>query len=273
MAAQIVFGSVDAYGAKRSSDEVRIIREMLAEDIELFGRDSGVDERAVRELKSEQPEIQWAVLQRGPVRSAANPSAALVGRIRDAKRGIAAGRSATAPMGPPAIMSADGPLSDVDKFIMENRVDQSAASSLQAEAADVQKIILSQGPLVNCSNPSGALMGRIRAARKGDLAYKPNAAAATPAQAPAAPLALGGLTAADSGAATSSVDMGRLAADAAKAIEMLSYGGAAQPDASAGAGAAAAPAGVGAAPANVEDARLQQEALKAIQMLNADYID
>jgi len=81
-APQPVFGSVDAYGNRRSSDEVRIIREMLEEDIRVFMSDSGIDGPAARELLSEQPEIQFAVMQRGPVRSAAAVEALGRGRRR-----------------------------------------------------------------------------------------------------------------------------------------------------------------------------------------------
>lgn len=171
------FGAVDAYGARRTTDEIRIIREMLEEDVAFFMRESGVDGPASRELMAEPPEIQWAVMQRGPVRSAANPSAALIGRIRDAKNGLSrGGGGGVTPSGlPPAIISAEPgkPLSEVDRFVMENRLDTSAQTALRSEPMDVQRTVLGQGPLVNCRNPAGALMSRIRAARTGQTVYRP----------------------------------------------------------------------------------------------------
>lgn len=270
---QIVFGSVDAYGHKRSVDEVRIIREMLDEDVSRFVTESGIDGPAARELRSEAPEIQWAVMQRGPVRSAANPSAALVGRIRDAKHGITRFGGVAAPAAlPPAIVNPDPdkPLSEVDRFIMENRLDQSAASTLKAETAEVQRTVMQQGPLVNCYNPSGALMGRIRAARNGQVAYRPAAAAVgLPPANPLPPqhgqgmLALPGMQGApalmDNGMMGGGIGDDRLTQEAMRAIQKLGGDNG---------GAAHAPGPVTAC-ASVEDSRLNEEAMKAIQMLNA----
>lgn len=206
---------------------------MLEEDVGRFMTESGVDGPAARELISEPPEIQWAVMQRGPVRSAANPSAALIGRIRDAKNGMhrfGAG-AAVAPMLPPAIINAEPgkPLSEVDKFIMDNRLDQSAASSLKGENADVQRMVIQQGPLVNCRNPSGALMSRIRAARTGQQVYRPSMLvpallppAAMPALTAGVPVVVGNM---GGPLACASVEDSRLNEEAMKAIQMLNAGG------------------------------------------------
>jgi len=288
------FGAVDAYGARRSPDEVRIIREMLEEDVALFTRESGVDGPASRELLAEPPEIQWAVMQRGPVRSAANPSAALIGRIRDAKNGLSRGAGVTPSGLPPAIVSVDPgkPLNEVDKFVMENRLDTSAATALRSEPADVQRTVLQQGPLVNCRNPAGALMSRIRAARTGQTVYRPALPVTPGAQRPAVlqpvipgtqaqsqgshgvlpppllpvlqpglqpqtqPQTMLALPAAPGDAAAPGASPGTVLVGTAPA-------GAAPPD-------DAALAGTGpASMATVEDARLNEEALKAIQKLNA----
>lgn len=300
MAAEIVFGHADGYGAKRSADEVRIIREMLDEDIARFVTDSNIDAPAANELKSEPPEIQWAVLQRGPVRSATNPSAALVGRIRDAKRmKLAGGASGLPPLAgaglsPGAASGGAGggtaderALTDLERFVMENRLDQSAARSLKAEALEVQRTVMAQGPLIKCYNPSGALMGRIRAARLGQRAYMPSAG--TPAL----------LDGPSSGGTAAPIDE-HMSEEARKAIDKLQGhsgpgaggggcgGGAvppalalengAPPPSSGGAGAGGVGGGSGGersgngaaavAPSSIEDAQLQEEALKAIKSLN-----
>lgn len=306
---QVVFGHMDFYGQPRSPDEIRIIREILDEDVNRFVAESNIDAPAARELKCEPPEIQWAVLQRGPVRSASNPSAALVGRIRDAKHGLGGGRfgqhavAAPAPL-PPAIAQADRdkPMSEVEKFIMENRLDQNAGQSLRVEPPDVQKMVMGQGPLINCYNPSGAVMSRIRSARVGQLAYRtsqppgnapaplppgalpPGAVppAGTPALMAPPPLMQTGMPppgAAATGTAPALMD-GKMNEEAAKAIQRLNaeatkaagqQGPATAPAAQAGTGPAS---GQGAGQivkcATDEDTRLNEEAMKAIQMMNAE---
>jgi len=129
--------------------------------------------------------VQLAVMDRGPLLSCVNPSGALVGRIRDAKRGVLTGRYGGAPPqmpsapmlpvlppNPEATRSATFiSLTDIDKFIAENQLDQSAVTSLRAEAPEVQAKVLAMGPLVNALNPSAALMGRIRSAKIGVQTY------------------------------------------------------------------------------------------------------
>mmetsp|Transcript_60018 Transcript_60018/g.152316 ORF Transcript_60018/g.152316 Transcript_60018/m.152316 type:complete len:284 (-) Transcript_60018:47-898(-) len=270
-APQPVFGSVDAYGNRRSSDEVRIIREMLEEDIRVFMSDSGIDGPAARELLSEQPEIQFAVMQRGPVRSAANPSAALIGRIRDAKNGISRGGTG---QGPPAIVSAEPgkPLSDVDRFIMENRLDLSAAASIKSEPESVQKTVILQGPLVNCRNPSGALMARIRAARDGKTVYRPQGQtvgtlAAPPPGASAAP---GPVAIMDAPFLSAGAPSWTAAPAPLPGVLPILQGILQAPSASWQMSSAAAPVQAEKPIANVEDNKLNEAAMKAIAMLNAN---
>jgi len=304
MSAEIVFGPVDAYGFKRTLDEIRIIREILDEDVNRFVADSGIDAPAANELRSEPAEVQWSVLQRGPVRSASNPSAALVGRIRDAKRTKLNGGGALTPIsqpGPPIDLS-DKDLSEVDRFIAENRLDQNASRSLKAEPLDVQKTVMSQGPLTKCYNPSGALMGRIRAARLGQRTYMPGggppAAGANSLpvlmDAPAGGGAAGAmgeearkaierLQAGQSGSATvlpgalpslppplgaPGAGPGELNDDARRAIEKL-QSSVAQHEAQPGAPLPALQGSSSQTFANNEDARLNEEAMKAIQSMSA----
>ena len=56
-------------------------------------------------------------------------------------------------------------LQDVQDFIVLNRLDASAARCLQSEASGIQKAVLGRGVLSGCSNPSSAVMGRIRDAK------------------------------------------------------------------------------------------------------------
>mmetsp|Transcript_47944 Transcript_47944/g.104290 ORF Transcript_47944/g.104290 Transcript_47944/m.104290 type:complete len:307 (-) Transcript_47944:172-1092(-) len=55
---------------------------------------------------------------------------------------------------------------EVDKFIDENDVDESAASSLRNCPPEVQRKVLARGELSSARNPSAALLTRIRDARE-----------------------------------------------------------------------------------------------------------
>uniref|UniRef100_A0A7S4RLN9 Uncharacterized protein n=1 Tax=Alexandrium monilatum TaxID=311494 RepID=A0A7S4RLN9_9DINO len=71
------------------------------QDVEDFIKDNDVDGRAAADLRDLPPALQRAVLVRGDLRSARNPSSALIARIRDAKLGVP-GPGAPALGGPPA---------------------------------------------------------------------------------------------------------------------------------------------------------------------------
>merc|ERR1719456_1143370 len=79
----------------RSPDEVRIIKDMANEEIDVFLSTHQIDPAAARELRNEPPHVSLAVLDRGPLRACNNPSGALVARIRDAKRGVLQLQTAT----------------------------------------------------------------------------------------------------------------------------------------------------------------------------------
>lgn len=187
----------------RSRDEIRIIKEMLAEEIGQFIVENRIDAPAARDLKVEPVHVQFAVLDRGPLTSCVNPSGALIGRIRDAKKGVRHGaqgaphaihqslqssQTSPPPAGTPVLSTAQpgghaglvGPMvglanqmggGEIEAFIAENRLDQGAAISLRAEPPDVREKVLAMGPLVNAVNPSAALMGRLRSVRLGVQSY------------------------------------------------------------------------------------------------------
>lgn len=58
------------------------------QEVDDFIKDNDVDERAAADLRDLPPALQRAVLVRGDLRSARNPSSALIARIRDAKLGV-----------------------------------------------------------------------------------------------------------------------------------------------------------------------------------------
>lgn len=214
----------------RSQDEIRIVKEMLEQDIVRFGQENKVDVPALRELRNEPVAVQFSVLDRGNLLGCNNPSGALIGRIRDAKRAVMAKLSgapaavppAGTPAAPPAALSllnqsslsspgiemcgdfkkgvctrgdacryshggavptsrpgvqavagGIGGIVDIDKFSIENRLDPTALLALRSEPKEVQEKVVAMGPLVGvvydpqlgASNSSAALMGRIRQAK------------------------------------------------------------------------------------------------------------
>lgn len=60
-------------------------------DVEDFIKSNDVDESAADSLRSSSPEVQRVVLSRGELKTARNPSSALLARIRDAKAGVGGG--------------------------------------------------------------------------------------------------------------------------------------------------------------------------------------
>lgn len=155
------FGAPGSDDSKRSQDEIRIIKEMTTEEVENFLLINCIDTAAAKELRSEPPHVALAVLERGPLRACVNPSGALVARIRDAKRGILQGGGRYGQVAQPVAM-LDPNASEADKFLAENRIDQAGAASFRCETAEVQKAVMAKGPLVNTTNPSASLMARIR---------------------------------------------------------------------------------------------------------------
>merc|ERR1712048_765720 len=58
------------------------------------------------------------------------------------------------------------PKNEVERFIQENGVDDSAARYLRRSSAEVQQYAIGCGTLLDCYNPSSALMRRILDAKK-----------------------------------------------------------------------------------------------------------
>mmetsp|Transcript_33240 Transcript_33240/g.91593 ORF Transcript_33240/g.91593 Transcript_33240/m.91593 type:complete len:566 (+) Transcript_33240:217-1914(+) len=162
--AQAAVTTVVAAGASRCAN--------LAE-VETFISTSRLDETAARNLRAEPPHIQAAVIDRGTLAECYNPSSALIGRIRDAKLEIKYGRShaaGPAPLGAPssglaAQLDNGSATTDVERFISENLLDEKAATNLRQEPPQIQRAVIDRGSLRECTNPSSALIGRIRDAK------------------------------------------------------------------------------------------------------------
>eukprot|EP00927_Polykrikos_kofoidii_P026189 TRINITY_DN23362_c0_g1_i1.p1 TRINITY_DN23362_c0_g1~~TRINITY_DN23362_c0_g1_i1.p1 ORF type:complete len:582 (-),score=98.03 TRINITY_DN23362_c0_g1_i1:77-1822(-) len=139
----------------------------ISQEVHSFIGENRLDEKAAMNLMAEPPQIQRMVLDRGSVRDCTNPSSALIGRIRDAKLQIKYGGNSSETLPPAAAGqphgTADGNI--VDLFIAGNRIDAGAARALRAEPRDVQLAVMERGSLMACTNPSSAIMGRIRDAK------------------------------------------------------------------------------------------------------------
>mmetsp|Transcript_43199 Transcript_43199/g.78583 ORF Transcript_43199/g.78583 Transcript_43199/m.78583 type:complete len:288 (+) Transcript_43199:174-1037(+) len=162
LARSLWFGAPGSDDSMRSKDEIRIIKETAREEVEEFLQINNIDPAAARELRNEPVHVQLAVLERGPLRACVNPSGALVARIRDAKRGITGQGGNKFGGGLPLSTAMDPQATEVDRFLAEHRVDQAAVAALRSETADVQRAVLAKGPIVNTTNPSASLMARIR---------------------------------------------------------------------------------------------------------------
>jgi len=256
-----------------------MINEMTAQEVETFLAANAVDMGAGNQLRREPVHIALAVIERGPLRSCRDPNGVIVARIRDAKKGIL-GPAQTGPAArsqpqmPPVQVSVDPNMSEIDKFLTINRIDAAGVISLKSESLDVQIAVMSKGPLVNSTNPSASLVSRIRLAKEpgampgmplvpGLVSGQPPPPAGTPALAIMPPPP-----------AITDTSFGDMSADVQKAIQKL--------------GQSQAPAPPGLAPPppsvlpvggengnnsnslinNIDDKRLQDEALKAIQGLN-----
>jgi len=126
---------------------------MHMERVREFLKINSVDDRASDTLLQCSTEVQLAVMDRGDLKGARNPSAALLARVRDAQAGSTASRGD----------SRSDPA--VEQFLRENPVDQLAQGRFRECTPEVQKLVMDQG--VNTArNPSSALLARIKEAQQ-----------------------------------------------------------------------------------------------------------
>lgn len=174
------YGAPGCDDTKRSPDELRLIREMVSEEVDQFLALYNIDPAACREMRNEPPHLQLAIMERGTLAKAMNPSGSLVARIRETRRGIQGGpqgggagggmnRFGGAPPGAP--LDVNG--SELDRFLAMNQIDHAAINSLRNESPEVQNAVMAKGPLVNTTNNSASLMARIRNV-KNDIAARIN---------------------------------------------------------------------------------------------------
>lgn len=123
-------------------------------DVETFIAENDLDEKAMDALRDCAPEVQQTVMARGDLKDARNPSAALLGRIRDAnaKGGMFGGAAKP---------------HEVEKFILDNGLDERATDSLMSCSPQVQRMVIDRGGLSETRNPSSCVLGRIKDAKAG----------------------------------------------------------------------------------------------------------
>eukprot|EP00404_Azadinium_spinosum_P012462 CAMPEP_0180513998 /NCGR_PEP_ID=MMETSP1036_2-20121128/52489_1 /TAXON_ID=632150 /ORGANISM="Azadinium spinosum, Strain 3D9" /LENGTH=223 /DNA_ID=CAMNT_0022525379 /DNA_START=12 /DNA_END=680 /DNA_ORIENTATION=- len=128
-------------------------------EIDDFIKLNEVDERAAADLRECPADVQRKVLSRGELKTARNPSAALLVRIRDARVETTMQQGAAG--GPASAFSSK----DVEDFIKNSRVDHRAASALRSASPTVKRAVLASGDILGHEDPSAALMSRVRNAR------------------------------------------------------------------------------------------------------------
>jgi len=130
------------------------------EDVEAFIYANGLDGRAADALRTCPPEVAQAVMARGTLEGARNPSSAVLGRIKDAQalscapaQGLLAEGGFTG-----RVLSAG----EIETFLEEHGCDERAAEALRTAAPEVQAYVIERGSLKDARNPSSAVLGRLR---------------------------------------------------------------------------------------------------------------
>lgn len=128
--------------------------ELSKEEIDEFIKANDVDDRAAADLKECPASVQRAVLARGDLSTARNPSAALLVRIRDARVGGSGGGVTGTSVGLPSS-------ADIEGFIKRNDIDRSTADALRSSSPTIKRAVLANGDLAGIPNRSAALAARI----------------------------------------------------------------------------------------------------------------
>eukprot|EP00439_Symbiodinium_sp_Y106_P043160 s3048_g5.t1 len=168
-----------------------------ADEVESFIQDNGLNARAASLLRSSAPSVQRKVLDQGSLYGTREPSAACVGRIGKLQRmpSRREPRRAREKRGAPSYdedeevpldsefpaeavssqwteleaWAEPAPATEtlpemVEQFILDNELNNRAASALRGTAEEVQRQVMEQGSLATCREPSAGCIGRIRKA-------------------------------------------------------------------------------------------------------------
>jgi len=123
------------------------------QNLEDFIRSNNLYEHAVSAVQECPSHIQDTVMSRRNLRSARNPSAALLIRIRDAQSASLVG----------------GAQQNIEDLIRSNDIDDHAANVLRGCPSYIQDAVMGRGDLRSARNPSAALLTRTRDAQSDAL--------------------------------------------------------------------------------------------------------
>jgi len=143
-------------------------RTASREEVDRFASTNRLDDSAAALFKKEPADIQANVIDRGSLAECKNPSAALMGRLRDARqnRFKPVGGNRAAGSGVTLGVGAAATCKEVEEFIAENKIDMGAARALRAEPPDIQQGVMDRGTLDGFQNPSALVMARIKDVKK-----------------------------------------------------------------------------------------------------------
>lgn len=132
------------------------------EEVDAFLKRNDVDERAASDLRDCPPEMQRKVIDRGDLNNARNSSAALIVRIRDARMDAkgAGGSSRALVTGLPSSK-------ELNAFIEEHNVDETAAAALRSASPTMKRNVLNSPEFQNSTNVSALLLSRIKSKSTG----------------------------------------------------------------------------------------------------------
>lgn len=158
------YGAVPQFNAPTNHPIKRKYADTVSTRMEQFVIDSRLDERAEDAFRNLDLAMQVEVVNMGPLDNAQNPSSALLGRIRNLQNQVWASPSGQG--GPAKVrrVARGIELSAVEQFIRENRLDPKASDAFRSAPEAIQNHVIGLGSLANCTNPSSACLGRIRAA-------------------------------------------------------------------------------------------------------------
>lgn len=137
----------------------------LQRDVEDFIRFNQIDDAAADALSKLSPDLQEAVLRRGDLTTARNPSAALLARIKACRESAAQVRYEEEDRyrERSRYRERDGASpEEVAQFIRANELDERTAFALEDESPQVQRIVIDRGDLRNARNPSSVLLSRLK---------------------------------------------------------------------------------------------------------------
>mmetsp|Transcript_23099 Transcript_23099/g.74615 ORF Transcript_23099/g.74615 Transcript_23099/m.74615 type:complete len:460 (+) Transcript_23099:242-1621(+) len=134
------------------------------EEVDDFIKANSVDDRAAEDLRQSSDAVKRAVLARGDLSTARNPSAALLVRIRDAR--VGGGNGGSSSWGGVGLPTS----ADITNYLKRNGVDKRIGEKLRTASPTIKRLVLSSGDLGRHGEPNALLEARIAQAKSGGTA-------------------------------------------------------------------------------------------------------